>query len=179
MGLQIFKGQAKVKNAFCTGTDNHDRRMRQLLKIGGNIHGFGRTAVDTADPAGGKYFDAGHVRNDHGRGYGRGTVFPPCAEHSQIAAGGLGNGAAFFAEIFDLLGRKTGLQSAADHGNGGRDGAVIPNDLFDFEGRFNILRIRHTMRDDGAFQGNNRLPGADRFSDFGKNIQIRVHINLR
>ena len=74
--LQILQRQPQIENGLCTGADDHDWRLRQLLQVGGNIHGSLRAPVHAADAAGGKHLDPRHGGDHHGGGHGGGAVPP-------------------------------------------------------------------------------------------------------
>ena len=130
-----------------------------------------------ADAAGGENLDAGHVGNNHGGGNGGSPVLTPGAQYGQIPAGGLGNGLALLAEVLNLLGGKASLQTAADDGDGGRHGTVVPDNLLHSQSGFHVLGIGHTVGDDGGLQSHHRLTGSQRFGYLGFYIQILVQHN--
>ena len=134
--------------------------MGQLLQVCGDVHGGLRPPVHPADAASGKHPDSGHMGNDHGGGHRRGSILPPGAQHCQIPAGRFGNGLSLFAEVCNLLRRESGLQPAADDGDGGGYRPVFPDDLLHLQSCLHILGVRHSVGDDGRFQSNHRLPWA-------------------
>ena len=88
------------------------------------------------------------------------------------------NGAALFAEVFDLFLGQAGLQAAADDGNGGGHRAVLADDLLHIQGRLHVLGIGHAMGDNGGFQRHNGLPGGDGSGDLGIDVQILIHVHM-
>ena len=133
--------------------------------------------MHAANAAGGEEADAGHVGNDHGCGNGGSAVLTPGAQHGQVPAGSLVNGAALLAEVLDLLSGQTGLQAAADDGDGSRHSTVLADDLLNVQSGFHVLGVGHTVGDDGGFQGNNGLAVGQSLSDFGIDVQILVHVH--
>ena len=134
--------------------------------------------MHTADAAGGKNLDTGHMGNDHGGGNGGCAVLAPGAQHSQIAAGCLVDCLTLLAEVLNLLGGKAGLQAAADDGNGGRNSTLLPDDGFHSQRGLHVLRIGHTVGNDGGFQCHNGLALCDGSGDFGIDVQILVHVHF-
>ena len=76
------------------------------------------------------------------------------------------------AEI-DYLG-KTGLQAAADDGDGGGHRAVLADDLLHVQGSLHVLGIGHTVRDDGGFQSHHGTALLQGLLHFGSDVQIFV-----
>ena len=131
--------------------------------------------MDAADAAGGEDADAGHVGDHHGGGDGAGAVLAPGHQHRQVTAAGLGDLRALLAEILDLLGGEAGLQPPADDGDGGRDGAVVPDDLLHLQGGLYVLGIGHSVGDDGGLQGHHGLARRQSGGDLGGDVKILVH----
>ena len=177
VGLEVLERQAEVQNGLCTGADDHNGRGGQLFKVGRDVHGRLGTAMHAADAAGGEHLDAGHVGDDHRGGDGRCAVFAAGAQDSQIAAGGLGDGGALLAEVLDLLFGQTGLQTAADDGDGRGDGAVLTDDALDLQGGLHILRIGHAVGDDGGFQSDDGLTGGNGLGDLGLYVKKLVELH--
>ena len=109
LGLQILQSQAQIQNRLRTGTNHHHGSLPQFFQIGGDVHGGFCTPVHTANAAGSKHTDTGHMGNDHGGGNGGSTVLAPGTQNRQVPAGSLGNGLTLFAEIFNLFIGETGL----------------------------------------------------------------------
>lgn len=130
--------------------------------------------MHAADAAGRKDLDARHVGNNHGRCDGRCTVLASGAQNGQIAAGGLGDCSALLAEVLDLLGGQAGLQAAADDGDGSGHCAVFADDAFDLQSGLNVLRIGHTVGNDGRFERDNGLALCDGLCDLGLHVKIFI-----
>ena len=178
VGLQILQRQAKIQDRLGPGADHRDRRIRQLLQIGRDVHRGFRPAMHAADAACSEEGDARHMGDHHGRRHRRGAIQAPGADGGDIPPAGLGDLAALLSEILNLLRGQTGLQPPADDGDGGRHGAAFPDDFLHIQSRFDILRIGHAVADDGAFQRHHRLPGCQGFRHFGLDIQIGIaHLN--
>ena len=105
------------------------------------------------------------------------AVFAAGAQDSQIAAGGLGDGGALLAEVLDLLCGQTGLQTAADDGDGRGDGAVLADDALDLQGGLHILRIGHAVGDDGGLQSDDGLTGGNGLGDLGLYVKKLVELH--
>ena len=176
LGFEIFKRKAEVEYAFCTCADDHDGGVSQLLKVGGNVHGCFRAAVNAADAAGREYTDAGHVCDHHGSRNGGGTVCLAGNEGCEIAAACLCDISSGFPEILYLRLGKTCLEPAADDGDGGRNRAVFTNGLLNEQSGFHISGVGHTVRNNGAFKGNNGLAVIKSFGNLGRNVKILVHV---
>ena len=174
VGLEIFQRERKVEDRFCAGADDHDRCGGQFLQIRRNIKGLLSAAVHAADAARGEYLYARHVSYDHGRGDRGRSVLTTSAEGRQVAAAGFGDGGAFLSEIFDLFRGETGLQASADDRYRRRDCAVFAYDLFDVESSLNVLRVRHSVRDDRGFKRHDRLAGGDGGRHLGINVEIFI-----
>ena len=102
------------------------------------------------------------------------TVVAPSfrgAQNSQIAAGGLGDGGALLAEVLNLLCGQTGLQTAADDGDGRGDGAVLADDALDLQSGLHILRIGHAVGDDGGLQSDDGLTGGNGLGDLARALR--------
>ena len=149
--------------------------MGQLLQVGGDVHGGLGAAVHTADAAGGEDADAGKVGDNHGGGDGGGAVRTAGHQRRQVAAAGLGDAAAGFAEVFDLVTAEACLEAAADHGDRGGHGAVGADRLLDQQGGLDVFGIRHAVGNDRALQGNDGLPLLQGVLDLRRNIQITIH----
>ena len=98
-------------------------------------------------------------------------------QHGQIPAAGLGHGVAGLAQVVDFVCGQARLQAAADDGDGGGHSAAGADDLLHLQGRLLILRIGHTVGDDGAFQGHNGLALVQGLLYLGCNVQITVQHN--
>ena len=175
MGLQILQGQLQIQDGLGPGADDHHVGLAQLFQVGGDIHGGLCAAVYAADAAGGEDLDARHVGDHHGGGHGGGAVLATGAQNGQVTAGGLGDGVALLAEVFDLLGGQAGLQTAADDGDGRGDRARVADDLLDLEGGLHVLRVGHAVGNDGGFERHDGLTGGKGLSNLGGDIQILVH----
>ena len=88
------------------------------------------------------------------------------------------DGPALFAEVFNLLRGQACLQAAADNGDGGRHGAVFPDNALHVQSSFHVLGIGHAVGNDGGFQGDNRLSLRNGLGYFGIYIQIFVHVHF-
>ena len=130
--------------------------------------------MDTADTAGGEHLDTGHVSDDHGGGHGGGTVPALGHQNGQVTAAGLGDGRAGLAQIVDLGFGQTGLQTAANNGDGGGNGTVFADDLFHVQGSLHVLRIGHTVGDDGGFQSHHGAALVQSLLHFGSDVQVFV-----
>ena len=174
MGLQVFQRQPQVQNGLGTGADHHDRGMGQFFQVGGDVEGLLGTAMDTADTAGGEHLDTGHVSDDHGGGNGGGTVPALGHQNGQVTAAGLGDGRAGLTQIVDLGFGQTGLQTAANNGDGGGNGTVFADDLFHVQGSLHVLRIGHTVGDDGGLQSHHGAALVQSLLHFGSDVQVFV-----
>ena len=131
-----------------------------------------------ADAAGGEDADAGHAGDDHGGGHSGGTVGLPGDQHRQIPAAGLGDAAAGFAEILNLFTAEPGLQAAADDGDGGGNGAVVPEGLLHPQGGFHVLGIGHAVGDDGALQGDDWPALLQGLGHFGRHVKMLIQVGV-
>ena len=174
VGLQVLQGQPQVQNGLGAGTDHHHGGVGQLLQIGGDVHGGLSPPVHAADAAGGEHGDPGHVGDNHGSGDSGGAVPALRHQHGQIPTAGLGHGRAGLAQVVDLLGREAGLQPPADDGDGGRGGAVFPDDLLHVQGRLHILGIGHAVGDDGGFQCHHGTTLVQGLLHFRGDVEILV-----
>ena len=172
LGFQIFQGQPQVQNGLGAGADHHHRGLGQLFQVGGDVHGGLGSPVHAADAAGGENGDARHVGDHHGGGDGGGAVLAPGAQNRQIPAGGLADGSALLAEVFNFLRGQTGFQPPADDGDGGRNRPVLPDDFLHVQRRFQILGIGHSVGDNGGLQSHHRLAGSQCLRHFRFYIQI-------
>ena len=177
VGLQILQGQPQVQNGLGPGAHHHHGGVGQLLQVGGDVHGGLRPPVDAADAAGGEHPDARHVGDDHGGGNGGGSVLPLGHQDGEVPAAGLGHARARLAQVINLLVGEARLQAAAQDGDGGGDGPVLPDDALHLQSGFHVLGIGHAVGDDGGFQGHHRLPGFQGFLDFRGDVQILVHVH--
>jgi hypothetical protein len=84
---------------------------------------------------------------------------------------GVGRG----AQQFQLVVRQADADLAADDGDGGRHGAGVADQLFDFARHLHVLRIRHAVRDDGRLERDDRFAGGSRGCHFGRKQQELVH----
>ena len=179
MGLQILQRQTEVQNGLGTGADHHDGGVGQLLQIGRDVEGLLSAAMHAADAAGGEHLNACHVSDDHGGGDGGGTVLALGHQNGQVAAAGLGDGRAGLAQIVDLSLGQTGLQTAADDGDGGGHRAVFADDLLHVQRGLHILRVGHTVRDDGGLQRHHGAALVQSLLHFGSNVQILIERHVK
>ena len=175
VGLQILQGQSQVQDGLGAGAHHHHRGVRQLLQIGGDVHGGLGSAVHAADSAGGEHLDTRHGGDHHGGGHGGSAVAALRHQNGQIAAAGLGDAGAGLTQIVDLLGGQSGLQPTADDGDGGGHRTAVTNDLLHVQCRLHILGIGHTVGDDGALQRHNGLAGLQSLLHLRGHVQITVH----
>ena len=76
--------------------------------------------------------------------------------------------------ILSTLGGQTGLQTALDDGDGGRHSAVFTDELLHVHSGLHILRIGHTVGDDGALQRHHGLALLQSLFDLSGNVQITI-----
>ena len=130
--------------------------------------------MDTADAAGGEHLNPGHVGDDHGGGDGGSAVLTLGYQNGQVTAAGLGHSGAGLAQIVNFGLGQTGLQAAADDGDGGGDSAVFADDLLHVQGGFHVLGIGHTVGDDGGLQSHHGAALIQSLLHFGSDVQILV-----
>ena len=65
---------------------------------------------------------------------------------------------------------QTGLQPAANHGDGGRNRAVLADGVLHQQGSLHIFGVGHAVGDDGALQRHDRLALIKCFFYFVRNI---------
>ena len=176
MGLKVLERQAEVENGLRARADDHDGGAGQLFKVGGDVEGLLRAAVHAADAAGGENADARHVGDHHRGGNGARAVLALRDEDGQVAAGSLRDARAGAAEVVDLFLGKARLQAAADDGDGRGDRARVTDDSLDLERRFDVLRVGHTVGDDGGFERHDGLAGFESLGDLGGDVKILVHV---
>ena len=173
-GLQILQGQAQVQNGLGTGADHQHGSLGQLLQVGRDVHGGLGTPVYAADAAGGEDLDTGHGSDHHGGGDGAGAVHSLGHQHRQVTTAGLGHSMAGLAQIVDLVRGEASLQPPADDGDGGRHGAAVTDDLLHLQSSLGILRIGHTVGNNGALQSYNGLTLVQGLLHLGGDVQITV-----
>ena len=127
-----------------------------------------------ADAAGGEDLDTGHGGDHHGGGDGAGAVHSLGHQHGQVTTAGLGHGVAGLAQIVDLVRGEASLQPPADDGDGGRHGAAVTDDLLHLQSSLGILRIGHTVGNNGALQSYNGLTLVQGLLHLGGDVQITV-----
>ena len=131
-----------------------------------------------ADAAGGEDLDAGHVGDYHSGGDGGSAVNSAGDERGQVAAAGLGDIVSGLAEVLYFLIGESRLEAAADNGDGRGDCSVFTYGLFDEHCGLNILRVRHTVGNDGALQRDDGLAGVQRFLNLRCYVKIFIkHYN--
>ena len=175
MGLEILEREAEVEDGLRARAHDHDGGIGQLLKVGGDVERLLRAAMHAADAAGGEHADARHVGDHHRGGDGARAVLALRDEHGQVAAGSLRDARAGLAEVVDLFLGKARLQPSADDGDGRGHGARVADDALDLEGGLHVLRVGHTVGNDGGFERHDGLAGGKRLGDLGGNIEIFVH----
>ena len=72
---------------------------------------------------------------------------------------------------------QTGLQAAADDGDGCGNGTVLADDALDLQSGLHILRIGHAVGDDGGFQSDDGLTGGNGLSDLGLYVKKLVELH--
>ena len=174
VGFQILQRQAQVQNGLGTGADHHDGGVGQLLQIGGDVEGLLSAPVDAADAAGGEHLNTGHVSDDHGGGHGGGAVPALSHQNGQVTAAGLGDGRAGLTQIVDLGFGQTGLQTAADDGDGGGNGTAFADDLLYVQSGLHVLGIGHAVGDDGGFQSHHGAALVQSLLHFGSDVQVFI-----
>ena len=176
VGLEVLERQTEVQNALCARADDADRRVGELLQVGGDVHGLLCAAMHAADAAGCEEADAGEAGNDHGRCDGRCAGLTGGKIDSHVAAADLAD-VLRLAHGEQLFIVQTDLQLAADDSGRCGDSALFADNFFYLVGKFDILRIRHAVAENGGFQSNNRLACCKRFGDFRCNGQIIMQIH--
>ena len=178
VGLEIFERQPEVEDGLRARANDHDGGVGQLFKVSGDVERLLRAAVHTADAAGGEHANARHVGDHHRGGDGARAVLALRDEHGQVAAGSLRDARAGAAEVVDLFLGKTGLQAAADDGDGRGDRAGLADDALDLEGGLHVLGIGHAVGNDGGFERHDGLTGGKGLGNLGGDIQILVHVKI-
>ena len=132
--------------------------------------------MNAADAAGCKDADTGHVRDYHGCSDGGRAVLTCGDERCKVAAARLCDVASGLAKVFDLLMAQTGLEPAADDGDGRGDSAVVAYGLLNKKRCLNVLGIWHAVGDNGALKRNDGFAACESFRDFGCDVKIFVHV---
>ena len=174
VGLQILQRQAQIQNGLGAGADYHDGGVSQLFQIGGDVEGLLSAAMDTANAAGGEHLNPSHVGDDHGGGDGGSAVLALGYQNGQVTAAGLGHSGAGLAQIVDLGLGQTGLQAAADDGDGGGHRAVLADDLLHVQSGLHVLGIGHAVGDDGGFQSHHGAALVQSLLHFGSDVQVFI-----
>ena len=174
--LEVLERQAEIQQALCTRADDAHRGVCQLLQVGGNVHRLFRAAVHAADTAGSEEADARHGGDHHGGGDGGGAGLVGGEVHGHVAAADLAY-AVSLAHDLQLLGRQADLQLAADDGGGGGNGALSADDFLNLVREFNVLRIGHTVAENGGFERDDGLAGSDSLGDLGGDGQILFDVH--
>ena len=129
------------------------------------------SSVDSADTAGDEDLDACHGGCHHGSCYSGGSVHLLGHDHGEISSGYLEH-ALGCSQIFDLFRSKAHFDHTVDDGDGCRDCSVLSDDLFNCQRCLHVLRIRHSVSDDGGFESHYSLALFQSFLYFGFYIQI-------
>ena len=175
--LEIFQRQAEVENALCTRADDTDGGVGQFLQVGGDVHRLFCAAMHTANTAGGEESDACHGGDEHGGCNGGRAGHAGCQIHSHVTAADLAD-ALSLAHDEQFFGVQANLQLAAhDRGRCGNS-ALCTDDLFDLVRKLHVLRIRHTVAQNGGFQCDDRLARVDGLLNFRGNRQIILQIHM-
>ena len=74
------------------------------------------------------------------------------------------------AEALQLAVTQSNFDGALDHRDRRRNSAFGAHDRLDSPGRLDVLRIGHSVRDDGRFQRNDRAPGGKRLAHLRADI---------
>ena len=145
LGFQVFQRQAQVQNALGPRAYHQHLGLRQLLQVGGDVHGGFRTAMNAAYAARGKDADARQCGADHGGGHGGGAILAAGEQDRQVTAAGLGHRQALFAQMLDLFMGAAHGDLALNDGNRRGYRAVFTHDPLHVQGSFHILRVGHAM----------------------------------
>jgi hypothetical protein len=79
------------------------------------------------------------------------------------------------AQQLELFVGQADADLAVDEGDGGRHRAGVADHLLDFACGLHVLRVGHAVRDDGRFEGDDRLAGRARGLDFGGKLEEGLH----
>ena len=161
-GLQRLQGEADVEDALDPGGDHGDVGRGQLGEVGADVEGAVAATVDTAETTGDEHPDAGEGRQSHRRGHGGGTVTMPGDHDRKVANAHLARRHGLVREQLQVGSLEADPWAAAQHGDGGRHGAEVPDELLDPGGHLDVLRIRHAVADDRALQRDDRASVAQR-----------------
>ena len=176
MVVMVVVGGRHASAAACTthrtGCRQAQQHRAQTQAVGTRKHTNTRTSRDE-DP------DACHVGDVHGGGHGGGSVALLGQHQRQVAAAGL---AALVAQLRQLL--EAGVvQSHADHpvedGDGGRHRAIGPRHLFHLARGVVVLRVGHTVADDGRLQRHHRAALVEGLLHLGRHHEPALVVRAR
>ena len=84
LGLEVLECEAEVKDRLGSGTDNHDRCLRQFIEVGRYIKSLLCMTMHAADTSGSEDLDSSHSGNDHRGGDGGRSIFFTCDKYRQV-----------------------------------------------------------------------------------------------
>ena len=131
--------------------------------------------MHAANAAGDEHANTGQISANHGRGDGGRTEFFLAQHIRQIAATDF-EYALGMAQLFELRIRQANANFAVDDGDGRWHRAAITDDLLDFACSLHVLRVGHTMRNDGGFERHDRFACGTRGEHFVGVDQKLFHV---
>jgi hypothetical protein len=120
--------------------------------------------VHAAQAAGGEDADPGGGGQQGRAGHRRGSAEAEGGGHGEVADPELGQ-IRVRADPVHLGGRQTDVRYAVQHRDGRRDRATRAHRGLDVVGRRPVVRPGQPVGEQGALQGDDRLPGAQRVGD--------------
>ena len=135
--------------------------------------------MNAAYAAGGKNLYACHCGNNHGGSNGGCAVHALCGKYGKVAAGSFCYRHTLFAEILNFVGGKTNLHFAPDNGNGCGNRPFGTDNILNVACGFHILRVRHSVADDGGFKGDNGAPLFKCGAYLRRYIKVKTFIHIK
>ena len=150
--FQVFKCPPDIEHGLYARAHDGDIGSGEFVEIRGNIHRLGSTPVHTANAPRRENPDAGHGCNDH-RCSDRGrAVFAATDDECDVSAAGLGHRLTLFADVADLVGAESDLQSSVENRDSRGNGAGFSNRALDTKCGLDVLRPWHAVADDRRFE---------------------------
>ena len=140
------------------------------MQVGGDVEAVRGTLVHPADAAGGKDRDSRLRGGDHGGGNGGGAAAPAGNAGGKVGAAELGH-VARLCQRFQLRVAQPDAKLPVEDGDGGRHRAGGAHVRLDPAGGFKVLRPRHAMGENRAFERDDCLALLAGTGHFGRQRQ--------
>lgn len=154
-GLEVFAGGCDVEDGFDACGDDDDGVSGEGGQIGGNVEGFGESAMDAADAARDEDGNGRAFAGPEACGNGGGAPSRACEDCGEVSEVDLGD-ARSVGDGFEFGGFESREETARMNGEGGGRGAGLAGEGFAEACHFKISRCGQAVGDNDGFEADHR-----------------------